>query len=125
MSAADLDHVRRVIDTERARIVRLIAAVDAITSAPAAAPAQRPVPARASGLYTRAEAAEALGVSLSSLDRMRRRGALSVVTLGAGHGARVMVTHTELCRVAASGHRVRPPRDTRHPTGVVVKGRLW
>jgi hypothetical protein len=125
VSAADLDRIRRVIDIERARVVRLIAAVDRISATP---PTTAPVPAppvRLSGLLTRREAADALGVSLAGLDRMRRRGDLAVVRPGAGDGARVMVPVSEVRRIAASAQRARPPRDTRHRARVVLDGPAW
>jgi hypothetical protein len=132
MSAADLDHVRRVIDTERARLVRLIAAVDAITSTPTSTPAQRAAPApptrahvQGGELLSRLDAAAALGVSVRSLDRMIHRGDLATVRLGGPKSGRVMVPATELRRVASTARRRAVEGDNRPAAGVAVPHDLW
>lgn len=132
MSSADLDHVRRTIDTERARLVRLIAAVDGITSTPATAPTPPPVPApptrphvQGGELLSRADAAAALGVSVRSLDRMIHRGDLATVRLGGPKSGRVMVPATELRRVASTAHRKAVEGDNRPAAGVAATHNLW
>ena len=72
-------------------------------------------------LYTRHEAAVRLGVSVSTIDRMRADGQLAVVTIR----RRVFIPATELRRIAASVVRTAPRGDVRHREGVVVTGPLW
>lgn len=72
-------------------------------------------------LLTRPEAAHVLGVSLSTIDRMRAAGDLAEVKIR----GRVMIPRAEVRRLVAATHRRRPAADVRHPAGVAVPGRLW
>jgi len=123
LPADGLADVWRIVEAERTRLARLVPAVERITArrrAPQMSTAPAPT-ARASGLLTRREAADALAVSLTTLDRMRADGQLAIVTIR----RRVFIPATEVRRIAASAVRGTIRGDVRHREGVVVAGPLW
>lgn len=69
-------------------------------------------------LLTRPEAARALGVSLSTIDRMRADGQLAEVLIR----GRVFIPRAEVTRLVADSRR---RGDDRHGTGVALAGPMW
>lgn len=82
-----------------------------------------PLPAGAVSrdILTRQEAADRLGVSLRTIDRMRAAGEVAVVTIR----RRVFIPMAEVRRIVASATRNTSRADIRHPGGLVVDGPLW
>ena len=81
-----LERIRRVTDAERARLAALVPRVERTRAHPAPPTLGRPaLRATAGGMLSRSDAADLLGVSVRSLDRMRARGELAAVELSLIH----------------------------------------